>query len=134
MQNKNNRSNKPKPVTLNVVVSTSGADRFGNEYNVESVHDLLAELQEHLVFEKLTVSVNCARALIIGDENAKGTMPVARVKSYADGAMDLVFRDPSHASIVDMNNLVVVPRLRIDRNTHDAITITGLDLIKATEA
>lgn len=131
MKSNKNAKTFNKPVTKTLPVVVPGCDAKGNEYDIQSALDLLANLQEAKVFERLSVMVSASTALIIGKEDAKGTMRLAAIKSFdvEKCSMDLTFfgRNIENANAVD--GLVIVPRVRFDREGV-VFSISGFDVIR----
>lgn len=141
-RNNNQRDNKNsaprknnKPVTKILPLITSGVDSYGNPYNPDSLYDLLCDLEDSKVFTKLSVSLTIEK-VYLGDNNGRGVKTIARVQSYdkANGQMSICLfgQNTEYANI--LNGMVIVPKVRINRNSEEVSTILGFDIVPATKA
>ena len=134
--NNNNKPARIKPVLKTLPFIVSGKDQNGNDYDADSALNIVADLQDNAVFEKLSVMATIAKKTILNKEDARGVMSVARVQAYNvdKGEVDLLFfgKNAEHASIVD--DMVVVPRVRLGRDTDEVVTILAFEIVNAMEA
>ena len=135
----NNNTNKPariKPVLKTLPFIVSGKDQNGNDYDADSALNIVANLQDNAVFEKLSVMATIAKKVALGKEDARGVMSVARVQAYNvdKGEVDLLFfgKNAEFANIVD--DMVVVPRVRLGRDTDEVSTILAFEIVNAMDA
>ena len=134
--NNNNKPARIKPVLKTLPFIVSGKDQYGNDYNADSALDIVTNLQDNNVFEKLSVMANIAKKIALGKEDARGVMSVARIQAYTvdNGEVDLLFfgKNAEFANVVD--NMVVVPRVRLGRDTDDVATILAFEIVNAMDA
>ena len=127
---------KKKPVTTTIPFVVTGNDQYGNEYNADTATALVEELRDNGVFYKLSVMATMTKANLFGKEDAKGNINLARVMDYDSetGDISLLFfgKNVDHAE--RMENMVVVPRVMIARDTTDVTCITGFEVVPAMEA
>lgn len=127
---------KKKPVTTTIPFVVTGNDQYGNEYNADTATALVEELRDNGVFSKLSVMATMTKANLFGKEDAKGNINLARVMDYDSetGDISLLFfgKNVDHAE--RMENMVVVPRVMIARDTSDVTCITGFEVVPAMEA
>lgn len=134
--NKNaNGKNFTKPVTKTLPFVVTGHDFKGNTYDADSATTLVGELQEAGVFDKLSIMVTASRSLILGDESLKGAMKIAAIKSFdnKNGSMDLTFFGRNVEYVNATDNLVVVPRVRFDREGK-VFKIIDFEVVAAMDA
>lgn len=138
MKSNNNKKAKPefaKPVTKTLDFVVIGYDQNGNEYDADSAKDLVADLQASGTFDKLSVMATISRSTVLNKEDAHGVMSIARVMKYNKeaGSIDLLFfgKNATYANNIT-DNMVVVPRVRLDRETNKAVTILGFEIIAPT--
>ena len=135
----NNNTNKPariKPILKTLPFIVSGKDQKGNDYDADSALNIVTDLQDNAVFEKLSVMATIAKKIALGKEDARGVMSIARVQAYnADkGEVDLLFFG-KNAELADVvNEMVVVPRVRMGRDTDEVATILAFEIVNAMEA
>lgn len=135
----NHNNNKPariKPVLKTLPFIVSGKDQNGNDYDADSALNIVTDLQDNAVFEKLSVMATIAKKVALGKEDARGVMSIARVQAYNvdKGEVDLLFfgKNAELANAVD--DMVVVPRVRLGRNTDEVATILAFEIVNAMEA
>ena len=133
-QKKNNKA-KVKPITKVLSLVFTGKDQKGNEYDAESCKTIVKELQEAGCFDKLSVTVNIARSRVI-DENIKGMLSLARFQKYdpetGDVEILLMGKNTEYADFV--SDMVIVPRVRVGRNSNEVVSILGFEIVPAMEA
>ena len=135
-RNNNDEKKAPKPVTICVPIVVTGVDKNGREYNADSCVDILNDLANGGVFEKLSYFATAERKLVSGKEEDRGTTNLARIAEITDdGNANLTFfgRNIEIASKFE-EGYVLVPRVRVDRNTGDVISILSIDLVPENDA
>lgn len=135
-RNNNNEKKAPKPVTIKVPMVITGQDVKGVEYDRESCVLIINDLADAGVFEKLSYFATAERKLVTGREDDKGTTNIARIAAIDnDGNVDLTFFGKNIEIATNFETgYVLAPRVRVDRNTGDVISILSIDLIPETEA
>ena len=134
MTPKNNKRVKPITKTLPLVVS--GKDQNGYDYDAGSALDIVADLQASDVFEKLSIMATVAKSLVLNKEDIRGVMNIARITSYnaETKEMDLLFFGKNTETAAKVDDMVVVPRIRLGRNTDKVSTILSFEIVNAMEA
>ena len=134
-KNRNNNDNRaPKPVTKTLPIIISGKDQKGNDYNVDSCAKIIGELQEANVFDKLSIFAVIARSFVTEKEDAKGTMNLARIAEVDGTDMRLTFFGKNIDLADRVENMAVVPRVRVDFNTGDVLSILNFEVVDMMEA
>ena len=129
----NTNAKKPnnKPVIKVLPFVPGSADKFGNEYNPDSVYQIMCDLQKAGVFSKMSVTVVMNKAACTGNADAKGVMSVARIQSYdmETGEISIAFyaKNVEFANLVD--GKVIVPRVRVGRDSTEVTTILGWEIV-----
>ena len=72
---------KPKTVTCHIPFICSGVDGK-REYHVDTAFDLIKSIADLGIFDRLSVDVKMAKSVAFNIENAKGQVPVARLRNY----------------------------------------------------
>lgn len=134
---KNNTNNaKTKPITKVLPIVITGMAGNGAEYNPDSCVDILTDLQNADVWNKLSIFATLDNKICMNNRDAKGFRNVARIQNYniADGSMELVFfgKNTEFAGLTD--GMVVVPSVRVGYNTVDVTTIMGFKIVPEMEA
>ena len=135
--NANNKSATPRiiPVTKVLPLVVTGRDARGNEYDPAQVNERVEHIQNCTIFDILSISASMAKSICFNNAELKGQINIARIKSYdvATGNMELVFigKNTEFANIVD--DMVVVPRVRLNRDGN-VDSILSFDIIPAMEA
>lgn len=138
MQNKNNGKsyNKgPKPVFVNLPFVITGKDFKGNDYDADSCAQIVTSLSENDVFSMLNISATMAKKICFNDESAKGTINVARIQAFdVDDGMKLGFfgNNTKYAEMLD--GMVVVPRVRTEKNSTKVVCINSFEIVPEMEA
>lgn len=121
-----------KPIIKTISICLNGSDAKGHNYNVASAEELLNDLQTSGVFDKLSVFATMPKSLCF-DTDSKGVINVARIKSVnaKNHEITLVFfgKNTEFASVLENNPTMVMPRMRIDRDSNDVTTFFGFDII-----
>ena len=134
-QKKTNKAKGIKPITKVLSLVFTGKDQKGNEYDVDSCKKIVKELQEAECFEKLSVSVTIARSRVV-DEGVKGILNFARFQKYdpetGDVEILLIGKNTEYADFV--SDMVIVPRVRVGRNSNEVVSILGFEIVPAMEA
>ena len=134
-QKKTNKAKGIKPITKVLSLVFTGKDQKGNEYDVDSCKKIVKELQEAECFEKLSVSVTIARSRVV-DEGVKGMLNFARIQKYdpetGDVEILLMGKNTEYADFV--SDMVIVPRVRVGRNSNEVVSILGFEIVPAMEA
>ena len=134
-RNRNNNENRaPKPITKSLPIIISGKDQKGNDYNVDSCIQLIGDLQEANVFDKLSVFAVIARSFVTEKEDAKGTMNLARIAGIEGTDVQLTFFGKNIDLAERLENMAVVPRVRVDFNTGDVLSILNFEVVNMMEA
>lgn len=132
---KNTKTPKLKPVEKILPMIFTGKDQRGQEYDVESCKNILIDLQTAKCFEKLSVSISLARSFI-GDENALGSVNFGRFNDYnidtEEVTVLILGKNIENADIV--TDMVVVPRVRVARDSTEVTSILGFDIVPAMDA
>lgn len=135
----NNNANKParmKPVHKILPFIVTGKDQNGNDYDATSANTIVADLQTAGVFNKLSVMATIAKKYVLNKEDVRGVMNIARVQSYnaESGEIDLLFfgKNVEHAETI--SDMVVVPRVRTERDSDKVTTILAFEIVNAMEA
>lgn len=134
--NKNSNTQKfNKPINKIMPLITSGVDSNGNPYNIDSVYDLLCNLENAKVFSKLSVPVTIAKTYL-DDKNGRGVKTIARIQSFdADNGQITVCLFGQNTEYADLvEDMVIVPKVRVNRNTEEVSTILGFSMMPAMEA
>ena len=125
---------KPVRKTFNFLIN--GTDIAGVSYNTNTAKELLKDLLNADVFNKLSVGVTCPKSVITGNLQAKGVVTVARMCSVdlEAGTVDIVFFGKNVDSIQAIgDNAVLLPRVRTDKKTGDVISFFGFELVVSNE-
>lgn len=133
--NRRGGNNKPKTVVKSLPLILSGKDHKGKDYDVESCKQLLNDLQEAGVFNKLSVNVTIAKSLIDSNYD-RGIMTIARIQSIDIEEGEIVImvfgKNAEYANI--LNDKVIVPRVRIGRDSNEVTTIFGFEAVNELDA
>lgn len=133
--NRRGGNNKPKTVIKSLPLILSGKDHKGNDYDVESCKQLLSELQNDGVFNKLSVNVTIAKSIIDSNYD-RGIMTIARIQSIDIEEGEIVImvfgKNAEYANI--LNDKVIVPRVRIGRDSNEVTTIFGFEVVNELDA
>lgn len=91
------------------------------EYNQQSLIDLLKEFEVFGIYNKYTVNVEIFKKIAFDNDEAKGYISIARVKSIdiANNKATVVFSGPNvkFIDILDSkDNIVLMPIFRLDKN------------------
>lgn len=134
--NNNKQPVRTKPVTKTIPFITSGKDRFGNDYDVESVSALMADLNTANVFSKLSIPASMSKATCLKKNEIKGVMNIARILSYdvESGNVDLLFFGKNVQFADLMEDVALVPHVRTARNSETVETITAFEIVPIMEA
>lgn len=134
-QKKNNKAKGIKPVTKVLSLVVTGKDQKGNEYDVDSCKAIVKDLQDSGCFDKLSVNVTIARNRVVA-EDAKGIITLGRLLSYnaetGDIEILLMGKNTEYADFI--SEYVIVPRVRVGRNSNEVVTILGFEVVPAMEA
>ena len=130
-QKKNYNKKGPKTIIKSLPLVLTGTDHKGNKYNVESCKQLLAELQDNGVFSKLSVNVTIARHLLDSSYD-RGIMTIARIQSIdiEEGEFVIMVFGKSAEYAKLLNDKVIVPRVRIGRDSSDVTAIFGFEIVE----
>lgn len=125
-----------KPIVKTISICLNGSDARGNNYNVASAEELLNDLQTSGVFDKLSVFATMSKSLCYDNTDYRGVISVARIKSVnaKNHEITLVFfgKNTEFASVLENNPTMVMPRMRIDRDSNDVTTFFGFDIVLST--
>lgn len=134
--NNNNRPARVKPIQKLIPLVVTGKNQHGYDYDAQSAKDIVAELQSNGTFEKLSVMATIAKKTLFNKEDARGYVDVARIQGYnvETGEVDLLFfgKNTEHAN--NMDNMVVVPRVRCGRDTTEVATIMSFEIVPEMDA
>lgn len=134
--NPKNTNKRVKPVTKTLPLVVTGKDQNGYDYDADSALEIVANLQTADVFEKLSVMATLAKSVVLNKEDARGVMNVARITSYnaETKEMDLLFFGKNIENASKVEDMVVVPRVRLGRDTDKVSTILSFEIVNAMEA
>ena len=134
--NNNNKPARVKPIVKTLPFVASGKDQHGYDYDAESATAIVAVLQNNGTFEKLSVMAIIAKKTVFNKVDARGTMSVARVQYYntETGEVDLLFFGKNTELANNMDDMVVVPRVRLGRDTDKVATILSFEIVPTMEA
>lgn len=129
---RNKQNQKPKVIFKTVDLILSGTDTNGVEYDVESCAAIIDSLQSADVFNKISIYVNAPRNVLTGVETDKGTISVGKIQSfnYDDGTMSIMLfgKNTQYADKID--NLVIMPRVRNEKNSTAVASILNFELVQ----
>lgn len=139
MQNNRNNGksfNKgPKPVFVTLPFIISGKDFKGNDYDADSCAQIVMKLADNDVFSILNVSATMSKKICFNDDNAKGTISVARIQSFdVDDGMKLGFFGNNIKYAENLDGMVIVPRIRAEKGTGKVISINSFEIVPAMDA
>lgn len=133
--NFNNKNNKNKPVLVSLPLVFTGVDKNGRNYDVDSCKKIISDFQNAEVFKKLSVSTGIQRSLV-EDEDAKGTLTIARIQSVDvdtwDVSLMLFGQNTEHANTI--KDFVIVPHVRTGRDSDEVISILRFEIVRAMDA
>ena len=134
--NPKNTNKRVKPITKTLPLVVSGQDQNGYDYDADSALDIVADLQSSDVFEKLSVMATIAKSVVLNKEDARGVMNVARITSYNPETkeMDLLFFGKNTETAPKVEDMVIVPRVRLGRDTDKVATVLSFEIVNAMEA
>lgn len=134
--NPKNTNKRVKPVTKTLPLVVTGKDQNGYDYDADSALDIVADLQSSDVFEKLSVMATIAKSVVLNKEDVRGVMNVARITSYNPETkeMDLLFFGKNTETAPKVEDMVVVPRVRLGRDTDKVATVLSFEIVNAMEA
>lgn len=134
--NPKNTNKRVKPITKTLPLVVSGKDQNGYDYDADSALDIVADLQSSDVFEKLSVMATIAKSVVLNKEDARGVMNVARITSYNPETkeMDLLFFGKNTETAPKVEDMVIVPRVRLGRDTDKVATVLSFEIVNAMEA
>ena len=134
--NNNNKPARTKPVQMNLPFIVTGKEQHGNDYDVNSVNALVADLQSTGTFDKLSVMATVAKKVVLNKEDARGVMSVARIQSYnaENGEIDLLFFGKNAEYAAACSGMAVVPRVRCERDSKKVATILAFEIVDMMEA
>ena len=134
--NPKNNNKRVKPVTKTLPLVVSGKDQNGYDYDADSALDIVADLQSSDVFEKLSVMATIAKSVVLNKDEVRGVMNVARITSYNPETkeMDLLFFGKNTETAAKVDDMVIVPRVRLGRDTDKVATILSFEIVNAMEA
>lgn len=122
-----------KPVTKVLPLVIASADGKGREYDANSAVELISFLQDHSVFDKLSVDATMSKRICFDNPEAKGSIPVARIHSFDKETMELsVTLYGKNTNFADKitENMIIVPRVRVDRDSNKVITINAFEIVE----
>lgn len=136
MKPNNNNNKRVKPITKTLALVASGKDQNGYDYDANSALEIVADLQEHAVFDKLSIMATMAKSVVLNKEDARGVMNVARVTGYnaETREIDLLFFGKNTELASKVDPMVVVPRVRLGRDTDKVATILSFEIVDAMDA
>lgn len=136
MKPNNNNNKRVKPITKTLALVASGKDQNGYDYDANSALEIVADLQENAVFDKLSIMVTMAKSVVLNKEDARGVMNVARVTGYnaETREIDLLFFGKNTELASKVDPMVVVPRVRLGRDTDKVATILSFEIVDAMDA
>lgn len=134
-QKKNNNDKRVKPIIKVLSLVFTGKDQKGCEYDPESCRDIVKSLQESGCFDKLSVTVTIAKNRVF-TEDSKGTMNLGRFLSYNDetGDVELLIMGKNTELVDKLDDSVIVPRVRVNRNSTEVTSILGFEVVGTMEA
>lgn len=132
----NNRKTGNKPTVVSLPLVFTGVDKNGRNFDVDSCKAIIGDLQNADVFKKLSVSTQIQRSLADNDENAKGTLTIARIQSIDtdtwDASVMLFGKNVDYADAI--KDFVIVPRVRTGRDSDEVISILRFEIVRAMDA
>lgn len=136
MKPNNNNNKRVKPITKTLALVASGKDQNGYDYDANSALEIVADLQENAVFDKLSIMATMAKSVVLNKEDARGVMNVARVTGYnaETREIDLLFFGKNTELASKVDPMVVVPRVRLGRDTDKVATILSFEIVDAMDA
>ena len=138
-KNKKNNAKKaaPKAIIKSLPVVITGRDSRGNEYDTDSCRDFIIDLQDDVVFSRISISVSMTKARAFGNPDQRGFIDVATIREYdiENDAMSIVFFGGSmkFADLID-DDSVIIPKVRINKSNGSIMSITGFQIVSAMEA
>lgn len=134
--NKDNNFKQPaKPINKTIPLVVTGNAGKGRTFDTNSLRDLLIELEEAHCFDKLSVLATMPKALVFDKPEARGTIGVARVKSYnkAKDEITVTFFGKSlgYADLVD-DSMVITIKAHADRSGV-VDTLLSFDIVNAND-
>lgn len=135
-KNDNKNAARKKPVTKTLDFVVTGKDQKGYDYDTDSLNSIVKGLQDAGTFDKISIPASAPKSVVLNKEDAKGTMNVARVMAFVeDGAkVNLLFFGKNVDVAEKLNDMVVVPRVRLARDSDQVETILSFDIVNPMEA
>lgn len=135
-KNDNKNVARKKPVTKTFDFVVTGKDQKGYDYDTESLNSIVKGLQDAGTFDKISIPASAPKSVVLDKEDAKGAMNVARVMAFVeDGAkVNLLFFGKNVDVAEKLNDMVVVPRVRLARDSDQVETILSFDIVNPMEA
>jgi hypothetical protein len=135
--NSNKFNNKPaKPVTKQVPIVMTGNAGRGKKYDPNTLRDLLIDLTNSECFDKLSVMATLPKSLVFNNEEARGSIGVARVNSYDANKDEITItfygKNLAYADLVN-DSMVMVARVHSDRSGV-VDTVMSFDIVNANDA
>lgn len=136
MKKNETKNVRKKPVTKIFDFIVTGKDPKGYDYDTESLNTMVKDLQVAGVFDKLSIPASAPKSIVLGKDDAKGNMNVARVMSFDETASkaSLLFFGKNVDIAEKLEGLVLVPRVRLGRDNDQVETILSFDLVNAMDA
>ena len=132
-KNMRRRVNRPSFITLPIIFT--GKDKNDRDYDIESCKKIIKDLQDSDVFSKLSISLGIQKSLI-EDPDSKGTLTIARIGSIDTETWDVsVMPFTASNKYVDViKDFVIVPHVRIGRDSNEVLSILRFEIVKAMDA
>lgn len=132
----NKQPARVKPISKSLPLVITGKDSYGNDYDADSASTLISDLQNNDVFTKLTVMATVAKKICFNKEDARGVTSIARIMGYNHdtGDIELLFYGKNVEFANNIDGMVIVPRVRTNRDTNEVTTITAFEIVPEMEA
>lgn len=136
MKKNETKNVRKKPITKTFEFIVTGKDPKGYDYDTESLNVMVKDLQNAGVFDKLSIPASAPKSIVLGKDDAKGNMNVARVMSFDEttSKANLLFFGKNIDIAEKLEGLVLVPRVRLGRDNDQVETILSFDLVNAMDA
>ena len=136
MKKNETKNVRKKPITKTFEFIVTGKDSKGYDYDTESLNVMVKDLQNAGVFDKLSIPASAPKSIVLGKDDAKGNMNVARVMSFdvTTSKANLLFFGKNIDIAEKLEGLVLVPRVRLGRDNDQVETILSFDLVNAMDA
>lgn len=131
--NKNTKRRVNRPIILPIVFT--GKDKNDREYDIESCKNIIKDLQDNNVFSKLSISLGIQKSLL-EDPDSRGTLTIARIQSIDTDiwAVSVIPFTANNKYADALKDFVVVPHVRIGRDSNEVLSILRFEIVKAMDA